>query len=364
MSASRDKEQKPDKDRMIKDLLAMQRPVLAPAPAVDDPGEAPDRPRLGNYTLRGTVVDTTNIFGLTSKSASLYPEAYKPVDDKFWQEMSEAERARIQEIQASAAERLSFDPDKRFSEFAAPADEAYQIAQGRRHQAMKRRAPRNYEERQKEQALKRKDPLARRYTGTAEVERGKSAIVRPGPLDTPVLVPGASSPDWKKPAPPLSGKMPRPKRGKLKPEAEKEPEREVFELPTFDPKSAPAVSLKGPSNQFGLSSRSEQYYPEAFQSVSKVYWKGLTDDQRRQISGVQAGAMEKVGYEQGAQPMFIEDPFKDEMTPPERNRRARSDDVMDARTTGGGETVIFMVIVLAFLAGLGFVGWRILMQYI
>lgn len=364
MSADRYKSRKPDKDRMINDLLAMQRPILAPAPAAEDPEIPPERPRLGNYTLRGTVVDTTNIFGLTSRSASLYPEAYKSVDEKFWQEMSEAERARIQEVQASAAERLSFDPDKRFSEFATPADESYQIAQGRRHQAMKRRAPRNHEERQKEEKLKRKDPLTRRYTGTAEVERGKSAFVRPGPLDTPVLVPGASSPDWRKPAPPLSGKMPKPKRGKINAEPEPEPAKEVFELPTFDPKSAPAVSLKGRPNQFGLSSRSELYYPEAYHSVSKVYWQGLTDDQRRQISGVQAGAMEKVGYEQGAVPLFIADPFAAEEEPPKRNRRARTDDVIDVRRSGGGETAIFLVIVLAFVAGLCYIGWRILMQYL
>ena len=80
----------------------------------------------------------------------------------------------------------------------------------------------------------------------------------------------------------------------------------VPKLPSFN-KKGPRIKQQLYRNAFGLKSRSVTAYPEAYQEVSKVFWDGLTKDERQDIAKVQAAAMEKVGFEPKTQKQFIED---------------------------------------------------------
>ncbi len=58
---------------------------------------------------------------------------------------------------------------------------------------------------------------------------------------------------------------------------------------------------------YQLASRSEQFYPEAYQPVNEEFWHGIQPEQADAVMKLQAIAMEKVGFEKGAPKFFIED---------------------------------------------------------
>jgi hypothetical protein len=60
-------------------------------------------------------------------------------------------------------------------------------------------------------------------------------------------------------------------------------------------------------SRYGLPSRSEMMFPEAYQPVGHEFWEGLTDTQRNELIRLQAVAQEKVGFERGTKKFFIDD---------------------------------------------------------
>jgi hypothetical protein len=60
-------------------------------------------------------------------------------------------------------------------------------------------------------------------------------------------------------------------------------------------------------NAYGLRSKSEQMYPEAYAPVDETFWEGLSSGQQAEVMRLQAVAQEKVGYERGTTKYFIED---------------------------------------------------------
>ena len=52
------------------------------------------------------------------------------------------------------------------------------------------------------------------------------------------------------------------------------------------------------TNVFGLESRSEQFYPEAFKPVSRAYWAMLTDEERKEQIRLQVSIKEKLYFEE------------------------------------------------------------------
>jgi hypothetical protein len=178
-----------------------------------------------------------------------------------------------------------------------------------------------------------------------------TAIVSTGPLDTPILATGLPvfgrvelEPAPKK----LTAKKPRRWRpGMPVEELAKAPEDP--QLPTFSTLGPKEKLIRFTNNPHGLKSWSEMLYPEAYQDVSKIYWKQLTDDERRKIELVQARAMERVGYERGTEKLFI-----DEIAPQDGGR---TDD-----TAGGGSSVGFesFVGLLVILAVIGLLVWSVM----
>lgn len=296
-------------------------------------------------------LSSTNIWGLTSRSESMFPEAFKPVDTKFWVPMSQEERSILVAAQAAANAKATFD-DESMALASTAADEQYMEAQGRRNQSMRRRKkPRNYDERQKDEQLQKELPLARKYTGPAEAfYRDSSAIVKTGPLDTPILAQGL--PVFGKAGTEPQPKVLKAKRGRRRRVAPQQQQTQGAEvgLPTFSLLAAPKARLirQESNNPHGLKSRSEMMYPEAYADISTIFWRNLSDEERGQIMTVQARAMEKVGYESGTTKYFTEEIFDDGDF--DARRSGRTDD-----TAGGGrlidtQTAVVLLLVLVFIA--------------
>jgi hypothetical protein len=73
-------------------------------------------------------------------------------------------------------------------------------------------------------------------------------------------------------------------------------------------RSAGSVAkLEADPNRFGLSSRSQAQYPQAYQPMQTQWWQGLTDEQRAEVTRLQATAQERVGFERDAPKFFIGD---------------------------------------------------------
>ena len=71
------------------------------------------------------------------------------------------------------------------------AEEAYEDASARRRQSIRRRTsrkPRNYQERQKLEEEKRKEPLVRRYVVRELNQLENNAFYKPSALETPILL--------------------------------------------------------------------------------------------------------------------------------------------------------------------------------
>jgi hypothetical protein len=63
----------------------------------------------------------------------------------------------------------------------------------------------------------------------------------------------------------------------------------------------------GKGGHFGIGSKSEMLYPEAYRPVSRAFWEGLSAQQQHEVMRLQAVAQEKVGFERGAPKYFIDD---------------------------------------------------------
>lgn len=258
-------------------------------------------------------MSSTNIYGMTSRSERYFPEAFRPIQDKYWREIPEEERHTFLKIQVSAMMKLNFrsffDKEKK----TTAADKSYDEASSRRAQAIRRRLkrkPRNYQERKKLEEIRRKQPLARRYIERTMGAFAQSAFVKSSPLEMAVLVEGLVKRMNQRPEP-------KPKRLKLKRPsyATHEPAKGEATLPVIMTKGVPQVGINRWNNSFGLQSTAVSKYPEAYRDVSSIFWRKLTAQQQKQITLVQAQAMEKVGFEQGTEKQFIQD-----FDPREENR--------------------------------------------
>jgi hypothetical protein len=308
-------------------------------------------------------LSSTNAYGFTSRSQFLFPEAYKPVDTKFWQPLTEEETLDIHARQAAANLKATFQNDEGRAVANTEADEQYAEATGRRNQALRRRRkPMNYDERKKHAEALRKLPLVRRYATGESAFRESSAIVKTGPLDTPVLVSGMPA-DPKKtlptgPAPPklkIKRNRRRAANASFDDGETKNPYAEIS-LPTFDPASARKAKLLGFRNSWGLPSRSEMMYPEAYKDMSTVYWKRMSDEDQQRVTIVQARAMEKAGYERGTDKRFIE-----EIEPDSGyvfKGAGRMDDTNRTRSGSNAEFIAVLFAILTIVAIAAYYGWR------
>lgn len=258
-------------------------------------------------------MSSTNIYGLTSRSERYFPEAFRPIQDKYWREIPDEERHKFLSVQVSAMMKLNFrsffDKEKK----TTAADKSYDEASSRRSQAIRRRLkrkPRNYQERKQLEEIKRKQPLARRYIERTMGQFEQSAFVKSSPLEMAVLVQGVVKRMNQRPEP-------KPKRLKLKRPsyARREPQKGEATLPQMDTKGYQEVGINRWNNSFGLQSTAVSKYPEAYREVSSVFWRQLSVQQQKQVTLVQAQAMEKVGFEQGTEKQFIQD-----FDPGEENR--------------------------------------------
>jgi hypothetical protein len=304
------------------------------------------------------ALDTTNQYGYTSASAAKFPEAFKPVDTKFWQPMSSEETLDIHQRQAAANLKATFTEDSdKVAIGSTVADADYSNAQVQRNIALRRRKlsrPATWEEKERREREERKMPLTRRYATGESAFRESSAIVKTGPLDTPVLVNGLPTVDKGGAGPgPAKLRLKRNKRLGAAPQPDETQSHAEISLPTFNPNSAPKAKLIGPTrNGWGLLSRSEMMYPEAYRDLSTVYWKKLTDQERRQVDTVQARAMEKAGYERGTDKQFMQEIFEDDNYVFKGGGR-----MDDTNRTGSGWSAEAAVAVIILLIGLGVLAW-------
>jgi hypothetical protein len=314
---------------------------------------------------RGTKIalDTTNQFGYTSASAQKYPEAFKPVDTKFWQPLSKEETLDIHARQAAANLKATSDEDdSKLAIGRTEADNEYAMAQGHRNMLLRRRKlltqPATWEERKRRDEELRKAPLSRRYSSGEAAFRESTTIVRPGPLDTPILVDGLPTLNasvGKQPSTRL--KLKRNRVGGYQPDVTSlqttKHDYASITLPSFNSVNSPRTQLIGPTrNGWGLPSRSEMMYPEAYREMAVIYWKQLTGDERKRIDTVQARAMEKAGYEPGTEKHFINDIVdNDEFV---ITTRGRTDDTNRVSTGNSTETSVVLLILIIML---GVLAW-------
>jgi hypothetical protein len=324
-----------------------------------NPQRVVDEKRAGWARSGKMELSTVNSYGFASRSQFFFPEAYRPVDTKFWKPMSQEETADIHLRQAQANLKAGFIDEKYMPVAQTEADSQYMDATSKRNLSMRRRRkPMNYDERKKDEEIQRKLPLVRRYTTGESAFRESSQIVQSGPLDTPILVSGLPTRKDNATTGPAPGKLRRRRRPRREQPAydENEPRPEIT-LPTFDPKSAPRVRLAGRGhNSFGLKSRSEMMYPEAYKEISSIYWRRMSNEDRGRVMHVQARAMEKVGYERGTEKQFIEEIEPDAGWVAPQN--ARTDDTERVGSGISGEGVIVFLVVLAALALAGYGIWR------
>lgn len=324
---------------------------------------APPKEKRSGWSRSGQMdLSTVNSYGFASRSQFFFPEAYKPLDTKFWQPLTEEQHTDIHMRQAQANLKATFTESDAMPIAATEADAQYADATSKRNMSMRRRRkPMNYDERKKDEEIKKKLPLTRKYVTGEAAFRESSQIVQSGPLDTPILVSGlATKPGQSSDNSPAPARLKRRRRTRRarSPEVDDQPQTpEQATLPTFDPKSAPRVRLAGRGhNTFGLKSRSELMYPEAYRDVSSVYWRKMSQEDQGRVMTVQAQAMEKVGYERGTQKQFIEEiePEDDYRVKPS----GRNDDTVRVGSGITAEGVMIFLVILACLAVVVYGVWR------
>jgi len=262
-------------------------------------------------------LSSTNAFGLSSRAEEYYPELFRPISGQYWKPLTELEQLELISRQAAMMEIAGYRDDAELLIAETAADAAYAEAQGRRNSIMRRRRSKKqgYEAKKEEEEWRRRAPLIRRFIEPQIRYRDSSAIVRTGPLETPVLVTGLPKPDQQPDG--LPQYQPPPARLKPVKRRRRRDEPDTFDyneadftkpqLPTFATLGAPTIRVQSWKNTFGLTPRAVTAYPEAYRDISSVYWRQLSREQRDQIMQVQAVAMEKVGFERGTSKRFIQD---------------------------------------------------------
>jgi hypothetical protein len=300
-----------------------------------------ERPRSGLQYL-----SSTNIFGLTSRSELFYPEAYKPISREHWKSLTPEKRLELIRRQADILEKVGFRESQHLHVAQTAAEVQYEEAVTRRHAAMRRRRKkRGYEGKKQEEEERRKAPLVRRYIAR-ELSFDTSSFFSPGPLDTPIFIPGLSR--IKKAA---AEKRARPgRRGKDREQRPAPRPKPRPTLPKYSGDVGPSVGVEHYNNPFGLVSRAVSQYPEAYAKVPAMFWRGMSKEHRQQVMQVQATAMEKVGFEPGTWKHFIDD-----FDPLMENRygdRTKEDRVAEKPRTPAviylGALVVLLGVVIAF----------------
>jgi len=251
-------------------------------------------------------LSTKNIYGLTSRSEQFYPSAFKPIEDRYWEDLTDIERNELARRRIEVMKKVTYREFEGLPRNLTAAEEAYEDAQVRRRAAMRHRftkKPRNYEDRKKWEEEKRKAPLVRKYMFRELSHLEPTAFYKPGPLETPVLIESQIIGETKK-----KQVEEAPKVLKIRRMKRLEAKHRQETLPTVDTKGKPDVKISDSShNPFGLKSRSETYYPEAYRAVSSVFYQQMSKEEEARIARVQAQAMEKVGFEPKTHKQFIDD---------------------------------------------------------
>lgn len=315
----------------------------------------------------GALIDMSlgeNRYGFVSRALELYPQTFKNLNTVFWHEMSDEERAELLRLQAAAQERVGFERNTRkffigdvqVEGLPGPGEEpstAELLTDFDTDYTLRRKA---YQQRQREREEIRQGKRKRfsQYTTSRDESNclllGLPTVVQ-GIKKTPGLtwmLPGAlavSEHLAQQPPEPAAPVAPFPEGLGLRPAAGKRKRRVSYkDLPRKPDSPAPAKpeptappgkhaasaapaseqpSVRPPglvtrrfsrkpvqidtSNRYGLKSRSELDYPQAYEPIAPQLWAGLTEDERRRVMRVQAIAQEKAGFERGAPKYFIED---------------------------------------------------------
>jgi hypothetical protein len=317
------------------------------------------------------VAGEPNRYGLPSKAQELYPQAFRPVDTEFWRTLSAEQQQEQMRLQAAAQERVGFERNtpKFFigdvqpsgmpgpgeapgpAEALSEADEDYQLK--RKH----------YQRRKIELEEIKQGKRKRVNQFTQSRDEGNVPVlalptVIQGIKATPALnamLPDVDLPQIADsiPGAAVNSSMPLPqgssaKRGaNAQPGAGPEVEGGTFYAPAEPAQPAAdrrvgGTSYSGPerrkggdlrrptpdyghtaevkthklsgkaapmasSNTYGLKSRSEMSFPQAYAPVSREMWAEMSEEQKAHALRLQAIAQEKVGFEKSAPKFFIDD---------------------------------------------------------
>jgi hypothetical protein len=300
-----------------------------------------------------------NRYGMYSRAKELYPQVYKSIDTSFWRSIGEEERQELMRRQAAAQERVGFERhtekffigDVQVEGLLGPGEEpsaAEMLTDQDTDYALRRKA---YQQRAREREEIRLGKR-KRYTqysfsrDDANCELLALPTVVEGIAQTPALksmLPDAAALcearqkeaarllELKKPAPDSLGmRRLRDKKKRLSyrdlPKKNNGPllintksAREQFtenadaregaqkRSSGFGRRFTREAAQINTRNKYGLTSRSELSYPQAYAPVASEMWTGLTQEERTRQYVTQAIAQEKAGFEKGAPKFFIED---------------------------------------------------------
>jgi hypothetical protein len=317
------------------------------------------------------VAGELNRYGLQSKAQELYPQAFRPVDTEYWRALGADEQQELMRLQAAAQERVGFERNtQKFfisdvqaggmpgpgetpsaAEALSDADVDYQL---KRKYYQQRRV-------ELEEIKQGKRKRTNQYTQSRD-EGNVPVLALPtviqGIKSTPALsamLPDVDLPQIADsiPGAAVNSSMPLPEGSSAKRGAKAQPGMGMeVEGGTFYAPAEPATpaadrrkggaSYTGPerrsgsdlrrptpdyghtaevkthklsgkaapmdaSNTYGLKSRSEMNFPQAYAPVSREMWAEMSEEQKAQALRLQAIAQEKVGFEKSAPKFFIED---------------------------------------------------------
>jgi hypothetical protein len=78
--------------------------------------------------------------------------------------------------------------------------------------------------------------------------------------------------------------------------------RPADQVPLRQPGRRGGMHYLSSTNVFGLTSRSEQYYPELFRPVSRLYWLRSSPEEQAELIRRQAEIVEKISYRESGEP--------------------------------------------------------------
>jgi len=326
--------------------------------------------REAGWRGAGSVADleaAPNRYGLASRSQSLYPQAYQPMDTQWWQGLTEEQRAEAMRLQATAQERVGFERDApkffigdvQVEGMLGPGEKpppAALEAQADADYELKRKAAER-RKRELEEVAQGKRKRVNRFTAQQDESNcyvlGLPSVVAAA---GPAIIAGAavSSDMLPEVAHPMQSIHHAPNEpggdsgyiassgegligsaGNVAPaQAGSGADRRVNQTPYSGPErrsAAGALARPGPDyghqqaggagkqklagkvaqidsgNVYGLASKSELNFPTAYAPVSREMWAELSAEQQAEIMRTQAMAQEKVGYEKHTTKYFIED---------------------------------------------------------